>query len=122
MRDTPSKVNEEINMSTETVEDTGMAWETGDLGRDESSVRVSTETQERAVEETLGLQMISLRLQKELIEQLKFLAKYHGIGYQPMIRDVLTQWGRSEMLLVANQMQQQLQARETIEANKGQCA
>jgi predicted DNA binding CopG/RHH family protein len=121
MKNTESKNHEEKVMSIESEENSGQAWETGELGRDAKSVRISPVESENAVEETLELQMISIRLQKQLIEQLKFLANYHGIGYQPLIRDVLAQWSRSEMLLVANQMQQQLKAREVIEAG-GRCA
>ncbi len=107
-------------MSTE--ENPGQAWESGDLGREEKNVRRSTAESEHAVEEALELQMISIRLQKELIEQLKFLAKYHSIGYQPLIRDVLARWARSEMLLVANQMKQELEAKQQIAAATGKCA
>jgi predicted DNA binding CopG/RHH family protein len=122
MKDTENKPHEENIMSTESAENSGQAWETGDLGREAQSVRVSPVESESLVEETLELQMISIRLQKQLIEQLKFLANYHGIGYQPLIRDVLAQWSRSEMLLVANQMQEQLKAKEIIEASTGKCA
>jgi predicted DNA binding CopG/RHH family protein len=44
----------------------------------------------------LGLQSISIRLQKELIEDLKLLAKEMGIGYQPYIRQLLTQHVREK--------------------------
>jgi hypothetical protein len=36
--------------------------------------------------------MISVRLQKQLISDLKFIATAHGIGYQPLIRDVLSRF------------------------------
>lgn len=104
------------------TEDTVQAWETGELGGDESYVRRSSADSEKAVEETLELQMISIRLQRELIEQLKFLAKYHSVGYQPLIRDVLKRWARSELLLVASQMQQELEAKEKITAAAEKCA
>jgi hypothetical protein len=113
-------MDKEKIMSTE--QETGQAWETGDLGRDEKHVRRSTGDSDRAVEDALELQMISIRLQKELIEQLKFLAQYHGVGYQPLIRDVLARWARSEMLLVANQMQKELEAKEMIKKASGKCA
>lgn len=44
----------------------------------------------KAVDDALGLQLISVRLQKELLEQLKDLAEEEGIGYQPLIRQILT--------------------------------
>lgn len=104
-------------MSAEVVVNDGQAWEIGDLGQDEKSVKVSSAEAEKSIEDALDLQMISVRLQKELLEQLKFLAKYHGIGYQPLMRDVLARWCRGEILTVARQMQQQLEAQEVIRAN-----
>jgi len=65
-------------------------WENGELGASESHVRKVSKEREIAVDETLGLQMISLRLQKNLIEELKKLAHNTGIGYQPYIRQLLT--------------------------------
>jgi predicted DNA binding CopG/RHH family protein len=53
-------------------------------------VRKVSPQRERAVDERLGLQMISLRLQKDLIDALKHLAREAGIGYQPYIRQLLT--------------------------------
>jgi predicted DNA binding CopG/RHH family protein len=98
------------------IESTDEAWDTGELGRDEKHVRRSTPEQEALLDSALCLQPISVRLQKELIEQLKFIAKHHGIGYQPLMRDVLARWARTEMLAIAEQMKQQLEAKETIEA------
>jgi predicted DNA binding CopG/RHH family protein len=66
------------------------AWEDGELGTSESHVRKVSKAREMAVDETLCLQMISLRLQKDLIEELKKLAHEAGIGYQPYIRQLLT--------------------------------
>lgn len=66
------------------------AWENGELGTSESHVRKVSKEREMAIDETLGLQMISLRLQKNLIEELKKLAHVAGIGYQPYIRQLLT--------------------------------
>ena len=94
------------------------AWDTGELGRDEKYVRVAKPESELALEETLGLQMISIRLQKELIEQLKLIAEYRRVGYQPLMRDVLCRWARSEMLVIANEMREQLKAREVLAPKK----
>jgi hypothetical protein len=40
----------------------------------------------------LGLQTISIRLQKSLIDNLKKLAEQDGIGYQPYVRQILTRY------------------------------
>lgn len=88
------------------IKGTSEAWESGELGRDEKYVRRSTADVELQIEDTLDLQMISLRLQRELIKELKFIAKYHGVGYQPLMRDVLGRWARSEMGAIAKQLQE----------------
>lgn len=66
------------------------AWEKRELGASEAHVRKVSKSKEAAVDKTLGLQMISLRLQKKLIDDLKKLARESGIGYQPYIRHLLT--------------------------------
>ena len=72
-------------------------WESGELGMSEEHVRVATPEEMAEIDEALGLQMISIRLQKGLLEALKEIAKYHGIGYQPMIRDLLERWAVGEI-------------------------
>jgi len=59
--------------------------------------------EEEAVKRALGLQMVSIRLQPELIEVLKEIASYHGIGYQPMIRDLLNRFATSEIKDILSQ-------------------
>lgn len=44
---------------------------------------------ERAVDDALGLQAISIRLPKDMIDRYKALAQERGIGYQPLMRQVL---------------------------------
>ena len=69
-------------------------WDNRKLGASEEYVGVVSREEELAVDEALGLQVISIRLQKKLIENLKKLAKHEGIGYQPLIRQVLTHYVR----------------------------
>ncbi len=71
-------------------------WDSKELGASsEHAAKVAIKA-ENAIIEALGLQLISVRLQKGLIEDLKFISKSHGIGYQPLIRDVLTRFVISE--------------------------
>lgn len=72
-------------------------WETGALGQSEEHVRVATDAEMREVDDALELQMISIRLQKGLLDALKEIAKHNGIGYQPMVRDLLNRFARSEI-------------------------
>ncbi len=93
-------------------------WETGDLGTSDKHVRRSSKGAERDVDDAMGLQMISLRLQKDLLDKLKWIASHHRVNYQPMIRDVLARWARSEFLSIADQMRHESLAREAIAAAK----
>lgn len=86
-------------------------WENGKLGSDDKHVRRSTAEAEKSVDEALGLQMVSLRLQKQLVEQLKFIAMYRGIGYQPLVRDLLNRFVRSELIDIAHEMKKSAEAR-----------
>ena len=63
-----------------TTEITPDAWDTGELGRDEEKTVVEAASDEfRAeIDDALDLQMVSLRLQKANIKDLKFIADYRG--------------------------------------------
>jgi predicted DNA binding CopG/RHH family protein len=74
------------------IEGTPEAWESRDLGQDEKFVKISDDIKQDAIDESLELQMISIRLQKPLIDDLKMIAKLHGLGYQPLIRQILTRF------------------------------
>ncbi|WP_406850106.1 CopG family antitoxin [Chromobacterium phragmitis] len=49
----------------------------------------------------LALKSISLRLQNKLIDDLKVIANVNGIGYQPLIRILLTRFAESELRQIA---------------------
>ena len=70
-------------------------WESGDLGRSEEFVKKSTYNGNK-IDEQLELQMISIRLQKNLIEDLKDIAMLNGIGYQPLIKQILKRFDDAE--------------------------
>jgi predicted DNA binding CopG/RHH family protein len=61
-------------------------WESGKRG---SHSVAASERDETAVDETMELQMISIRLPQSVVENLKSMAKKEGIGYQPYTRQVL---------------------------------
>ena len=67
-------------------------WESRKLGASAKYVQVVSDKEEREIDAALGLQLISIRLSKQLIGQLKELAKLQKIGYQPLIRLVLTEY------------------------------
>jgi hypothetical protein len=77
-------------------------WESGVLGSDEAFVKIAESATALDIDEMLELQMISIRLQKGMIKDLKSIAKYHGLGgYQPLIRRVLERFMVAEMKSIA---------------------
>lgn len=93
---------------------TDEAWESEILGADEKHARSVDDSVTKQIDESLGLQMISIRLDKELIESFKMLGSFHGIGYQPLMRDALKRFAECEMKsivsgVVESQRKQQAQ-------------
>jgi hypothetical protein len=85
------------------IHDTTDAWDpSGVLGNTEEFTAVAPDVS-AVVDASLGLQPISIRLQKDLLESLKQLAKLHGIGYQPLVRQVLTRFVDCEMKRLLNE-------------------
>lgn len=80
------------------------AWDTGELGQTESAVRVAAMTPEQyqAIDDAVGLQMISIRLPKSLIEDYKFLGEVNGIKYQILMRQILARFAQAEMKSLAS--------------------
>lgn len=75
-------------------------WETGKLGLSHETAAVAGAEETAAIKRAVGMQPISLRLPKTLIGTLKEIAKHHGIGYQPMVRDLLTRFAVSEIKVI----------------------
>lgn len=73
------------------------AWETGQLGTDKKHARRASEETTKLVDDALGLQMISIRLPKGIIETYKLLAEYHHVAYQPLMRDALCRFATAGM-------------------------
>ncbi|MDN3392829.1 MULTISPECIES: hypothetical protein [Pseudoalteromonas] len=89
------------------IESTSEAWESRTLGCDENHA-VAVELNEDFINESLALQMISIRLQKTLIEDLKMIGQLNGIGYQPLIRQVLKRFADSEKKQLLREQASQL--------------
>lgn len=74
---------------TSKIPSTDEAWESGTLGASMSHATTVPTDIEAAIDASLGLQAISIRLPKQLIEGYKLVAAHHGVGYQPLMRDIL---------------------------------
>ena len=80
------------------------AWESGEYGVEEAFVKVTEAAEAAEIDGALELKMISIRLQNDLIDKLKLIAKYHGIGYQSLIRNQLHRFVRSELTQMATEL------------------
>lgn len=94
------------------IEGTVENWESGALGRDITHAKRAPKEVEREIDEAQGLQAISIRLKKDLIDDFKFIAKHHGMGYQPLMREALTRFAVSEFKRIAIELANEKAARE----------
>jgi hypothetical protein len=104
------------NLKLKTAAEPVDAWDSGELGRSAAHVERASPEMEKEVMSSLGLQAVSLRLPQQLITDLKFIADYRSIGYQPMMRDVLLRWVRLEMSQIAHELKERVEVNATIEA------
>ena len=92
------------------------AWEKRELGADANFVAVATDVDMDAIDAALELQPISIRLQKSLIDDFKMIAQLNGVGYQPLMRQVLTRFADSEKKRILRQVVADTKERREAEA------
>lgn len=84
------------------------AWESGRLGADEKHVsQLSAEELAREAElidDSLGLQPISIRLEKSLIDDFKSIATINGLAYQTLMRQALKRFADCEKKRILSQL------------------
>ncbi|MEZ5544256.1 MAG: hypothetical protein R3F10_03535 [Lysobacteraceae bacterium] len=80
-------------------------WESGALGQDAAHARRVSVELEDEVERVLAMKLVTIRLPVPMIEALKAIAHYHGIGYQPMVRDLLNRFITSEIPTILSQIE-----------------
>lgn len=71
-------------------------WEDRTIGAQEEFAEVAPDISVE-LDSALDLHPISIRLQKSLVDNLKALAQLNGLGYQPLIRQILTRWVDCEL-------------------------
>ena len=86
------------------IEATDEAWDSGQLGKDKEHVGVSDGVDEKSIDESIGLVPVSIRLQKSLVNDFKMIAELNGIGYQPLMRQILTRFANSEKKKIVRDM------------------
>lgn len=85
----------------EIINRTQDAWESGRLGRDKKYAVAASKEHGDEIDDALGLQMISIRLDKELIDAFKLLGAKYQMGYQPLMREALKRFVDGELKMVA---------------------
>lgn len=96
-------------------------WDNNELGNDAEFAEVAqgaTEALDEALDEALGMKLISIRLQDGLIQALKAIAEYHGVGYQPMVRDLLSRFAKAELRRIAIKLTEMQERAKTIEVSE----
>lgn len=91
-----SKPVDKRTIAADLIASTDDAWDSRELGSSEAHIKVSDDLSEMDINDALGLHPISIRLNKSLLEDLKMIADLHGLGYQPLIRQVLTRFADCE--------------------------
>lgn len=117
-----SKYVEKQAASASLIASTDEAWESRELGCSEAHVRISDENLEFEINEALELHPISIRLNKSLIEDLKMIADLNGLGYQPLIRQVLTRFADCEKKRVLQEVHSKEVKKAKRSAKKKQAA
>ncbi len=108
-------------MTKQTIKSTDEAWEDKALGAEEEFVSILDESLEAAIDEASATQLISIRLQKSAIEDLKIIASINnGIGYQTLIKQILKRFIECEKKRILRQyvMEKETQQAKTSEYEK----
>lgn len=91
-----------------TIPDTDEAWENGELGNDAEFARPLPDEDAlkdiAQINESLGLQPISIRLEKSLVEDFKTIATINGLGYQTLMRQALKRFAACEMKRILGEL------------------
>lgn len=105
-------------MNTELNHDITEQWESGKLGTNRATVRVAGPEIEEMFDRTTAMKLVTIRLPIPLIDALKVIAEYHGVGYQPMVRDLLTRFALSEFQTIQDAQQRKLAAVQEAETTQ----
>ena len=79
-------------------------WDAKEFGASqEHAVKASNQALED-LHEAAGMKAVSIRMPIEMIQAYKYIAAHHGIGYQPMIKQILARFIESEQKMLANEL------------------
>lgn len=83
-------------MHKENIPASDEAWDNRKLGADEKFVGVVGDDVELQIHEAAGTQLISIRMQKSMIEDLKLIASLNGLGYQTLMKQIMQRFVECE--------------------------
>lgn len=104
-------------MSKQTITSSDEAWDDRILGADEEFVKAVDDKMSASIDDASGTQLISIRLQKSLIEDFKLIASLNkGIGYQTLMKQILQRFIESEKKLIWNELvSEKIKAQQAVE-------
>lgn len=92
-------------MNQPTIMASDEAWDERTLGADENFVKVADVGLTDSLDEAAGTQLISIRLQKSLIEDFKMIASLNnGLGYQTLMKQILKRFAESEKKRILSEL------------------
>jgi len=92
-------------MNKQKIQASDEAWDARSLGNHEDFVEVVDETNEIKIDEASGTQLISIRLQKSLIDDFKLIASLNGnIGYQTLMKQIMQRFVECEKKRIFNEL------------------
>lgn len=92
-------------MNKELIRASDEAWDDRSLGADATFVKKADDDIEAIIDESAGLQLISIRLNKSLIDDFKAIAALNnGIGYQTLMRQILKRFVDCEKKRLLNEL------------------
>lgn len=83
---------EDFNIDIKQFDSDTELWESRKLGASAKHAKRTSKEHNKKLDDMLGLQLCTFRIQKPLIEQLRGLAKLEGMGYQTFMRQILTRY------------------------------
>lgn len=83
-------------MSKNTIPVSDEAWDDRVLGADGNFVEVVSDDIAATIDEAVGTQLISIRVQKSMIEDFKLIASLNNIGYQTLMKQILQRFVECE--------------------------
>lgn len=98
---------------------TSEAWESGELGENLDSARVVSVEVTKEIQEAAGMQLISIRLPKSVIEDFKVIGQIEGIGYQPLMREALMRFAECEAKRVMRDYAEKLRTEKKLATSQG---